>query len=197
MHCFSLTEKVKSGIVISREGGSHISDAEGSSLMMMLDKELTEFVDHLPPGIPRLHRAAVEFQQGVMVLKKSRGRLPPQALVRLETAGGDGGRVYITANAYDEELVKGRVVRKYRQFPPLGINSFTDQARLDKLFWEGAEILDLFLVMNPGASFRVFRDGRLEGASPQMCVHWNGYDLWATLPRRYDERAGLFAGAMG
>jgi hypothetical protein len=201
MQCFSLTERVRPGIIVNREEYPHIVAPEGCAVMVMLGQELTEFYEQLPPGILRLKRAEVGFEQGVMVLKPARGAPSQQALVRVETMGGVEGKVTLTAEAYEEDLRQGRVKKLRHRFPPAGVLALcTDEQT--KQHNTGCEVIDLFIVMNPGASFRIERTGQLtdqngESASPEMFIRWTGRALHAEVPRRfrpYDDRATAFAG---
>lgn len=207
MHCYSLTEQVMTGIVITRasDGYPHISTPEGCPFVLLLDKQLTDVVERIPPAIEVtladgrtvtqstagplwLDHADVGFEHGVFVLKTARVPGPGQALVRIETAGGDGGRVFLTGNAYDERFIKGRVKWCYRPFPPTGVNPLVESTFLERLRFEGAEMLDLFVIMSPGASFRIWRTGRLEGASPTLVVQWTGRTLHCRPTGGYDAR---------
>lgn len=187
MYLFSLTEQVRPGIAINREDTPSIDTPEGCSVVVMLDRELTEFVERLPPGVPWLKRAGIVFEKGVMVLKRERGHPQQQALVHIQTAGGVSGRVFMTSNVFSEKLEHGRVVQQYNEFPPVGVEPLCQAGYSDKLLFEGIEMLDMLVVMNPGSSFRLQRDGQLEGASPHMFVRWNGRgELRCTRPRKYD-----------
>ena len=94
MHCYSLTERVMPGIAITLNDHPHVAAPEGCPFLLMLDKKLTDVSERVPPwaGPLWLDQADIGFEQGVMVLKAARGGGPREALVRIETAGGDGGR---------------------------------------------------------------------------------------------------------
>jgi hypothetical protein len=197
MHCWSLGEKAKLGIAINREEHPHITVPEGCPLMLMLDKELTEFTERIPPGVATLERAGIVFEHGVMVLKNL-GNVAStrQALVRIETAGGVNGKVRLTAEAYDDDMQHGEGKKLRHPFPPPGVEAICTDEWKNK-YRKGVDILDLFVIMSPKTSFRIERDGQLEGASPEMFVRWTGATLFAEVPRRYrdyEERdTGAFA----
>lgn len=144
-------------------------------------------------------RATITQEDAQFVLKKDPKKKPAakpkeQALVFIETHAGVGGRVFLTSLSYDEVMTRGRVRWQHRPFPPAGIQACATDAELERIR-KGVPALNLVVVMNPGAGFRISRDGRLEGASPQLFVHWNGERLWVRTPGRYGERVeGALAG---
>lgn len=198
MNLFQVTEGVRPGLPIVRDEFPHIPTPIGCSTRLLLDEPLVEVIQSRPRDRTlRLNRASVDFGRDSMLFKKP-GRRPERlALVRVETAAGVDGKVFLTANSYDVAMKKNEVKRDYRRFPDAGITAFCTDEYLAAVH-QGVEFLDVVALMYPGASFRLFRNGRLEGASPQMFVHWNGTELRATLPRRYDERAaaGFFESAV-
>jgi len=97
-----------------------------------------------------------------------------QALVLVRTQPGEGGSIWLTSNWVNEEISGERVVRKCRPFEEaVGVESIVSKG-------------DMHLIrMAPGASFRVCRNGRLQGKDPELTFMWTG---------RYDENkptAGL------
>lgn len=185
MKCFQVTEHVRPGLFISRHGEPHIPTPTGCALKIQLDKEIVEFVRTLPKdrGQPRLQYAAVDFAREGLVLRRSTRRTERQALVRIETAGGVNGRVFLRANGYSESMERGWVRKDHDPFPPPGIQPLCTDEEVTRVN-AGIEMLDLMCIMNPGSSFRIDRTGQLEGASPFLCVRWNGN----TMKARYDER---------
>ena len=199
MHLFQVTEGVRLGLPIVRDDFPHIPTPNGCSGRLLLDEPIVQFIQSRPPDRAlRLKSASVDFGKDAILFKKPARRPERLALVHIETAAGDGGKVYLTANAYDEVFKNNKppVERRYKTFPGLGTQPFCTDETLTEVN-KGVEFLDVVALMYPGASFRIYRNGRLEGASPQMFVHWNGMELRATLPRRYDERAaaGFFESA--
>lgn len=204
MHCFTVTEKVTNGLLVYRAaviGGVYtattpfVETPPGCLGRVLLEEQLYTFIKELGPGIVRLKRASLEAGKDYVLLRRcDRRKNETQCLVEVCLSSGQGGKIFLTANAYDEELVRGRVERKYRPFPGPGVQVLCTDERLAQVN-AGDTFADLLLVMNRGASFRVIRTGQMEdGASPQMFVHWNGRELRATVPRRYDEAraAGFF-----
>lgn len=140
---------------------------------------------------------ALEMEMNTLVLKPApryRKRRQEQALVRIETAGGDGGRVQLTSCVHDEEMKGARVVENYNQFPSMGIQPICTDETLQKVNG-GVEVLDLFILMNPGSRFRIQRSGALGGAKRFINVSWTGDELRPMAPRYEDRVVGNFAAA--
>lgn len=85
------------------------------------------------------------------------------ALILVATEPGIGGALWLTSNCMAESVEYGRVVRKAR---PL-----SEAAGVQIL--GGQENVVLLGVM-PGGSFRICRDGKLNGAAPELTVLWSG-----------------------
>jgi len=102
------------------------------------------------------------------------------------------------ANARSTER-REEVGRRYFPFPSAGVHPFCSKEHIAQLGL-GLEFLDVLLLMQPGAGFRIHRTGDLKDqhgvrASPQIAVRWIGHDLSrgrTTIPglvlRRYDDR---------
>jgi hypothetical protein len=164
---------------------------------VLLEEQLYKAVEELPRGPVRLKRATLEAGKEYLLLRRcapTKGE--GQALVHVCVAAGEKGQVFVSANAYDEVLERGRVGRAYKAFPGLGVQPLCTDTALEHAR-HGGEFLDLLVIMNQGSSFRVLRTGQLEGASPQLFVHWSGRELRCTVPGRYAEgrAAGFFEAA--
>lgn len=176
MHCYELTDSVRAGLSVSRSGVPHIPTPHGCLGTVTLDEPMVEAIDFMPEEAEvRLKRVTLNLRRGEVLLKKAvqDDRL---ALLRICPAAGDGGRVRLTANAYDTKLERGSVGRVYRPFPDAGIQPLCTDDVLAQAN-EGVELLDILVMMYPGASFRVIRNGRLRDqtgaeASPEMFVKW-------------------------
>ncbi len=207
MRCFQILEEVKQGIpvLIGKGEEGHICPylptPAGCNMRLLLDPQITDFIKTIPEHPVRLNDVNVEFGDGYIVFKgrKRYGRLRDrQCLVHVVTAGGDGGKVCLTSNSYVAQLKNRKVPevqRVYNAFPDDGILAFCTDEELERVN-NGVDYLDVVLVMHKGASFRIQRNGALEGASPQMFVHWNGEDLSLSLPRRYVARDAPLAGGL-
>lgn len=200
MHCFQIIERVMVGLPIlwKDDAVPYISQPKGCIGELRLDDALaTGISKHSPDDLPmRLARASIDVGSDFLMFRKPIRRHERLAMVHITTCGGEGGKVYLTANSYDVEMRRDKVERVYRRFPDAGVNPLCKPETLEEIAG-GVEELDVLAMLHPGASFRIYRDGKLEGASPQMFVHWNGSELRSTLPRRYEERAagGFFGSA--
>jgi len=201
MHCFELGQTVQKGLLLQRDPHAYITTPEGSCATLVLAKDISDPADRIPKYIQsplRLKFAEMEIGNGVIVLKRDyrrhqRHRHKVSALVRVHTAGGAGGVARLLASSFDE-IVLGRspreeVGRNYHKFPPAGVHPFCDNEHLKKVR-EGVEILDVLMLMQPGAGFRIHRTGDLkdqfgESESAQIAVRWSGYSMTA---RGYDDR---------
>jgi hypothetical protein len=146
-------------------------------------------------GLPfRIGTASVDFHPGLLLLKPEvsspsdrRGPIridttagtfysnDQQLLLRLGTAGGVGGKAYLTANVLEEKMDQGRVSKHPSPFPSLGVQPLCTDEELARL-QKGVEAIDLLLLMNPGANFCVRRTGGLEGAPPVLAVKWSPWE---------------------
>ena len=88
-----------------------------------------------------------------------------QALVVVATSAGVGGELWLTSNCQEEYMEKGRVIRRSK---PL------EQAVGVTLLGSSAETNHKVLLLAPGASFKICRNGQLEGAPPELTVLWTG-----------------------
>lgn len=201
MRCFQVMEEVKQGIPVligSGEEGHvapYLPTPPGCTMRLLLDTQITDCVKdcfNTDPDYPHaLKDVNVEFGDGFILFrgKKKHGRLHDrQCLVRVVTAGGVGGKVRLTSNSYVTQL-RGRKVpevqRAYNAFPDDGVLTFCTAEELERIN-EGVAYLDVVLVMHKGASFRIQRNGALEGASPWMSIQWTGEGIFM------DNRDGRF-----
>lgn len=204
MHCFEIGETVAKGLLIQREPFPHITTPEGSSQRLLLSKELADAADRAVPRAVMypllLEFAEMELQHGGVLLLRRDGkcgrkrayRQKVSALIRVYIAAGEGGHARLLANSFDEICVgpKDEVGRVYHPYPAPGVHHFCTPERL-KAVREGVEQLDVFMLMQPGAGFRIHRTGDLRdqdgvAASSQISVRWTGYGMPAV--RGYDDR---------
>lgn len=86
-----------------------------------------------------------------------------RALLLVETVPGGGGHISITANNVIETVDRtGWVTRVPGPFPPPGITVNASKP----------EAYSHLLTLLPGASFRIKRSGKLEGAPHTLVVQW-------------------------
>lgn len=201
MHCYELGQTIQKGLLLQRTPYPHITTPEGSSHRLLLAKEISEPADRVPKYLDyplRLEFAEMELGPDMLVLKRDnqrnrRHRRKVSALVRVHLAAGCGGNARLFANSFNEvvtgESRREEVGRKYHHFPAPGVHPFCSKEQLKKVR-EGVEVLDVLMLMQPGAGFRIHRTGDLkdqygEAESAQIAVRWTGYSLTA---RGYDDR---------
>lgn len=222
MQCFSFTEQAVPYLrgVFDEHGNPVIPTPEGCSMPIQLGSVFTEMltasaraipgvrgfkVGYIPRRVvphlsPRQRRVGVGItmppQMDAMVLTTPGHRVrQEQALVRVETAAGVGGKVRLTSCAFDGAMKAGRVVDTYHAFPPTGVTALCTPDMLERIRG-GVDYLDVFVLMNPGARFRIERSGALEGAKKYITVCWTGDDLRPSAPSYADlGGAGDFATA--
>jgi hypothetical protein len=208
MRCYQVLEEVKAGIPVVLGAGQeghvcpYLPTPAGCSMRLLLDPQITSFIGSIPEQQVRLSDVHVEFGDGYILFKGRkmyRSMRDRQCLVHVVTAGGEGGKVRLTSNSYATRLKGSKVPevqRVYDPFPDEGVLAFCTPEELERIN-AGVDYLDVLLVMHKGASFRIQRNGGLEGASPQLFVHWNGEDLSMNVPRRYvDDRVALLAAGL-
>ena len=179
MHCYEIGETV-GGLLVNREDREpYIPTPHGCPLILSLSQEMHRLFQEAPKNWCYLERAAVSFQKEKLVLAPedlfSANRVS-QALVRVSAAPGVSGHVHLTAASYGEAEQRGRVVRQYHPFPSAGVTPLCSADVVHEA-QEGAEMLDLLVLLNPGAQLRIERDGQLEGACPEIYVQWTGKRL--------------------
>jgi hypothetical protein len=190
MRLFQVTEYVKYGMRISRGEEPRIPLPPACPMDIRLHPRVIEAIERVnPPPEVQLVAKHMSFQlaaNNLMILK------PPmpdeddddKALVHIATAGGVGGKAYLTANVLREaEDHRGRVSKRPSEFPSLGVQPFCTEEELARVR-DGVEILDIVLLMKPGANFCVRRTGGLEGAPPVLSVRWNGKRLSIDNPEK-------------
>jgi hypothetical protein len=187
MHLYEIAERVKYGIPIVRDGEPRLQRPVGCPQDIRLHPKLIAVIEDTDPAVElRLERASPDFAPHNLLLLKSpaHGHRDRQVLVHVITAGGVGGKAYLTANVLEEQMDRGWVRRRPRSFPPIGVQPFCTDEELARIR-EGVDILDVMLLMNPGANFCIRRTGNLEGAQPVLPVRWNG--AWLSIDGQNEE----------
>jgi hypothetical protein len=94
-----------------------------------------------------------------------------QALVRVQTAAGEGGRVAILPRPRTN-YAEGDVNRKYEEFPPNGVQ-FLGSAEDAAAAHHGLHHeMDMLLLLDSGGQFYIERTGDLDGAPAVFVVTW-------------------------
>lgn len=177
MRCFEVGEHLKFGLRIVRFPEPHV--LMRSAVPLYLDPKLCDFIQHIPPeleGDLTLQSANIMMMKGPSVRLAAE---PPEwkdtkALVHVttQTAHGRGvrGTISLSANSYTEHLDRGSVVKRWHPFPSAGVRVLLGSPAVHQ-DQDGAW-LELFVVMEAGASFRIVRTGDLQGAAPEISVQW-------------------------
>jgi hypothetical protein len=186
MRCFEVTEYVKVGLRVVRGGEPHVWRPEGCPLDIRLHPKTIQVIEEEddPEGtVLRLERMTLDFAPNMLLMRAPVSDQDQQVLVHVQTAGGVGGKAYLTANVLQEAMERGHVTKRPSAFPSLGVQAFCTDEELARIR-DGVEILDVLLLMNPGANFCVRRTGSLEGAPPVLSVRWNGSRLYIDDPKK-------------
>lgn len=177
MKCYELKDDtLREGLLITDESGSpRINITTDGGIFLPLDTRLADVYQRAPKIAPiRQHTAILGKDRRTLSSPRKTDQL---ALVRLSVAGGENGTVSLSGCAFDENVNEheGRVDKLYRPFPSQGIELLGNYEEPEP--WFGSDRLELALIMLPGASFRVSRDGQLHGARMHTYLYWNGYKL--------------------
>ena len=94
-----------------------------------------------------------------------------QALVRVETAAGEGGRVAILPRPR-ADFSNGDLKRKYEEFPPDGVQFLGSAADAAAAHQGLHPEMDALVLLNSGGQFYIERTGDLDGAPAIFVVTW-------------------------
>lgn len=188
MHLFEIGEEVEAGLRVTRDPYPHFDTPTECDRRLLLWKGLSDMLAKSKDQRPqRMKFAELEFAKDFLVFHRDRrkgmtgGRKAP-CLVRVRVAGGIGGVARLLANCFTEAIGKEEEVgRSYFSFPSAGVNPFCSEGYLVQLR-TGLEFLDVMMLLQPGAGFRIHRTGDLRDqhgvkADPQMSVRWTGWKL--------------------
>ena len=189
MKCYTITEEMHKGLVIQSKSliGSHdpmltIGDP-GSVTNLPLSKDLLSVFNEAATELGltelKLLRAEVSTNEPLRLIKE-RNQKSSQCLVHVAT--DNVGPMWFEANSYSEELRRGRVERRYAEFPPPGVEVVARGMSV------GGNPQGLF-IMQPGSSFRICRRGDLQDASPVLIVAWPGSTLRCFAPAKYRQQS--------
>lgn len=190
MRCFEVDETVKSGLRVVRFPKPRVPLRGRDKIH--LDPKLTSFIKRIPwrcQGDLVLLTGVLSTRKGQLVISPE----PPewqdsQALVHVTTQTLNG-TIAVTSNASVERQKQGRKAREWLPLPNDEVTPVLGHWPVD--LGEGALSLELLLVMEAASSFRIIRTGDLQGASPEIVVHWSGDDLTISVPTEYRAMHGL------
>jgi hypothetical protein len=178
MRLFQVTEYVKYGLRVARSEEPRVLLPIGCTVDIRLHPRVLAVIERVnPPPEVQLVAKHMSFQLASNALMILRPPLPDeddddQALVHVATAGGVGGKAYLTANVLKETDNGDCISKRPSDFPSLGVQPLCTDEELARVRG-GVDILDVVLLMRPGANFCVRRTGGLEGAPPVLSVRWN------------------------
>ena len=188
MKCFELKNDIlREGLLIDDDAGlPRISLSSDKKSYLELDGRLKGIYERAPKIAPiRMHYMSLSKDRKVVGMPRKNDRL---ALLLLFVAAGQGGDVTLSACSYQETVYEGeeRVKKLYAPFPPVGIEVLGEVPEAAP-WYGGATILELAIVMMPGASFKVSRTGKVHAARPHTYLYWNGFQLVDT-PKKVDTK---------
>ena len=170
---------------------AHVSQPLYSAVVITLEYEMAVCLGAMglwdsPKGDPVLLTADVQFEnaRGLTSIDLgiesdespyadedcTEGRAE-QALVRVETAAGEGGRVALLPRPR-ADFSNGDPKRKYEEFPPNDVQ-FLGSAEDAAAAHQGLHPeMDALVLLNPGGQFYIERTGDLAGAPAIFVVTW-------------------------
>jgi hypothetical protein len=194
MHLFTVTEKVVPGFRL-RQGRevdpdtdtpsgpklAHIGQPLYSAVVITLEYEMAVCLGTMglwddPEKEPVLLTADVQFEnaRGLTSIDLGVGKTSnKQALVRVETAAGEGGRVALLPPPRID-FSKGDINRKYEEFPPDGVQFLGSAADAAAAHQGLHPEMDALVLLNHRGHFRIERTGDLDGAPAVFVVAWDG-----------------------
>lgn len=190
MHLFTVTDKVTKGFHLLRGGHARregsvqgIEQSTYSSVWLTLGDSIVEdtFTNSLPPGILLLDEARVAFGKthSLTTIEFEFGSpASRQALVRVTTMAGEGGRVALLP-PLRTNFEAGDVKRKYDLFPPPGVQFLGSVDDAEAAHLGTYPTMDALLLLNHGGQFRIERTGDLtdrdgEKFPETFDVRWDG-----------------------
>lgn len=188
MKCFELkNDTLREGLLIDDESGlPRINVSSDKKKYLELDARLTAIYQRAPKIAPiRMHYAALSKDRKTISMSKKNDHL---ALLLICALAGQGGDVTLSGCAFQETVMPGeaRVQKLYGPFPSEGIEVLGEVPEMAPWFG-GATVLELAVLMLPGASFRVTRTGKVHAARPHTYLYWNGYQMIDT-PKKTDTK---------
>jgi len=201
MHLFTVTEKVVPGFHL-RQGRevdpdtntpsgpklAHISQPLYSAVIITLEYEMAVCLGTMglwdnPEREPVLLTADVQFEnaRGLTSIDLGVGESRnKQALVRVETAAGEGGRVALLPPPR-VDFSNGEIRRKYELDFPNGVQ-FLGSAEDAAAVHRGLHPeMDTLVLLNNRGHFRIERTGDLDGAPAVFVVTWDGKERQLTM----------------
>lgn len=186
MNCYELTCGAAQSGLHKLEGlrigveaeGPRVNITADGELYLSLSPEMVRFlIEKVPPVAPvRLFRACFSGVDLDFEKRPDRG-----ALVRLQLMAPPKGSFRLTACAYAEFIQQSRGPRRlgkqFDPFPSMGIRLLHagDFDKVNPPWGVGASHVELAMVMDPGAGFRVQRVH--PGGGMESFVRWDGASL--------------------
>lgn len=178
MKTFTVTEAGRKGISFKyKKGGPNemFGIPVGQSITKDCEATGLDEVETL------LHRIDLAQDNDKLRVVKEQNPNDRIALVLVQTAPGVGGALKLFANTVKETFdeKKRRVVRDAMPIEEAaGIEIIAEKPA------EGESSAEYLMAMQPGASFRITRTGKLFQAAPEIVVLWNGrWDYRVENPR--------------
>jgi hypothetical protein len=185
MQCFELTNNgVVKGLQVHAHPEPHINLTSDGSLWMDFDKRYTQLVQKAVTKYPRrtliVHNLKVVVESDHNIYVKP-CRTEMEALVYIRLTAKPKGLVFLSAlNDRKEVCRRNTIVPFFAPFPPYGISVLGSPykgMRDDEMPWiEGAQEIELTIVMMRGACFRIFRSAP-KGVNLGTSVTWTGWNL--------------------
>jgi hypothetical protein len=191
MKCFEIgKDDIEKGLRITVSGEPRITVGVGEEQhALLLDEDLAGLVvEEDAERDLRIAFCDIETENGESHIRREKMSGDLRALVRLDMSmqPGKQDKIQLTSNCYDEKIVDGRVVRDYRDFPPVGVkpivSGFTDRTSTSNGEPVLEQTLVLLLEMLPSSAFRIIREGVQE---KEILITWSGYTLRQIVPGKY------------
>lgn len=176
MRCYTVHDQASQGLYIKPTPNGEVVVHVGDTQVKVKDHDIEREFASSGRNLLLLDHARFT-KSGFLVHDRSRSNT---VLVHVDTMAGEGGRLWYEANSWSE-VRTSRVIRQYHEFPSAGVDVLAIG------YGPGGEPHAL-VKMIPGASFRICRDGDLDGASPVIVVVWSGSVLSAFPPKKFQKK---------
>ena len=177
-HCYFVTESVLKGFPVHRdERGSALAHAPSR---MKIAPDLQEGIDKIPEKYwVSIDQTMLDMTKEGVVLHRCH-KDDGLALVILTIQPGKGGKVWLTQTDPTCRLERGRVKHGlFQLLPATGVDLLCEDTLARQIYaGDGLPVLDILLVMRPGAELRVSRSGNLSGADGvvrprELYLYWD------------------------
>jgi hypothetical protein len=193
MHLFTVGESILKGLRVQRsKTGPCLAQSEYSAVVLELGDDTLSFLKaHVPGDIPPLEQAVVvtDKVQGLTTIQLEGYRSVAtcereQALVRVETMAGVGGRVALLPPVRGD-VRDGDAALKYHRFPPRWVQFLGSEEDAAAAHSGLNHAMDALVILDRGGRFRIERTGGLRDqynhSAPSIFnVRWDGKNLHMT-----------------